>query len=98
MNKGELVTAIADRTDVSKADVERVLRGFEEVVQRVVADGDAKLTLPGFLSIEQVDRAARTSINPRTREPLEIAARKSVKITAGSTLKDVANGEKPAPV
>jgi DNA-binding protein HU-beta len=97
MNKGELVTAIADRTDVSKADVERVLRGFEEVVQRVVAGGDSKLTLPGFLSIEQVDRAARTSINPRTKEPLEIAARKSVKITAGSTLKDVANGAKPAP-
>jgi DNA-binding protein HU-beta len=97
MNKGELVTAIADRTDVSKADVERVLRGFEEVVQRVVADGDNKLTLPGFLSIEQVDRAARTSFNPRTREPLEIAAHKSVKITAGSTLKDVANGGRPAP-
>jgi DNA-binding protein HU-beta len=97
MNKGELVTAIADRTDVSKVDVERVLRGFEEVVQRVVADGESKLTLPGFLSIEQVDRAARTSFNPRTREPLEIAAHKSVKITAGSTLKDVANGERPAP-
>jgi DNA-binding protein HU-beta len=97
MNKGELVTAIADRTDVSKADVERVLRGFEEVVQRVVADGDGKLTLPGFLSIEQVDRAARTSINPRTREKLEISARKSVKITPGSTLKEVANGAKPAP-
>jgi DNA-binding protein HU-beta len=97
MNKGELVTAIAERTDVSKADVERVLRGFEEVVQRVVADGDGKLTLPGFLSIEQVHRAGRTSINPRTREPLEIAAKKTVKISAGATLKAVANGDKPAP-
>jgi DNA-binding protein HU-beta len=97
MNKGELVTAIAERTDVSKADVERVLRGFEDVVQRVVSEGGSKLTLPGFLSIEQVDRAARTSFNPRTREPLEIAAHKSVKITAGSTLKDVANGARPAP-
>jgi DNA-binding protein HU-beta len=97
MNKGELVTAIAERTDVSKADVERVLRGFEEVVQRVVAENEGKLTLPGFLSIEQVERAAREGMNPRTREKLEIAARKSVKITAGQTLKDVANGDKPAP-
>jgi DNA-binding protein HU-beta len=97
MNKGELVTAIATRTDVSKADVERVLRGFEEVAQQIVADGEGKLTLPGFLSIEQVERAGRTSINPRTREPVEIAAKKSVKISAGSTLKAVANGEKPAP-
>lgn len=97
MNKGELVTAIAERTDVSKADVERVLRAFEEVAQRVVADGEGKLTLPGFLSIEQVDRAAREGTNPRTGEPLEIAARKSVRIKAGQTLKEVAMGAKPAP-
>jgi len=97
MNKGELVTAIAERTDVSKADVDRVLKGFEEVAQLVVSGGKDKLTLPGFLSIEQVDRAARTAINPQTRLPQDIPAKKSVKISAGSTLKAIANGDKPAP-
>ena len=67
MNKGELVSAIADRTDVSKADVERVLKGFEEIAQQIVAKGDDKLTLPGFLSIEQTHRSARTAITSRCR-------------------------------
>jgi len=97
MNKGELVTSIAEATDVSKADVERVLKAFEETAQRIVAEGKEKLTLPGFLSIEQASRAAREGRNPQTGEPQHIAARKVAKLTAGSTLKAIANGEKPAP-
>ena len=97
MNKGELVTSISESTDVSKADVERVLKAFEETAQRIVADGKDKLTLSGFLSIEQSARAARTGRNPQTGETQNIPARKSAKISAGSTLKAIANGEKPAP-
>ena len=97
MNKGELVSAIAERTDVSKADVERVLKGFEEIAQQIVAKGEDKLTLPGFLSFEQAHRSARTAINPRTREPQDIPAKNTAKVSAGSTLKAIANGEKPAP-
>jgi DNA-binding protein HU-beta len=97
MNKGELVTSISERTEVSKADVERVLKAFEEVAQQIVAGGSDKLTLPGFLSIEQSQRAARTGRNPRTGETQQIPAKKSAKISAGSTLKAIANGDKPAP-
>ena len=97
MNKGELVTSISERTEVSKADVERVLKAFEEVAQQIVAGGTDKLTLPGFLSIEQSQRAARTGRNPRTGETQQIPAKKSAKISAGSTLKSIANGDKPAP-
>jgi DNA-binding protein HU-beta len=97
MNKGELVTSISERTDVSKADVERVLKAFEEVAQQIVAAGQDKLTLPGFLSVEQASRAARTGRNPRTGEKQDIPAKKSAKISAGSTLKAIANGDKPAP-
>ena len=97
MNNGELVATIADRTDVSKADVERVLKAFEEVAQQIVAGGSDTLTLPGFLSIEQSARAAREGRNPRTGEVQHIPAKKSAKISAGSTLKAIANGDKPAP-
>ena len=97
MNKGELVTSISERTEVSKADVERVLKAFEEVAQQIVAGGTDKLTLPGFLSFEQSQRAARTGRNPRTGETQQIPAKKSAKISAGSTLKAIANGDKPAP-
>lgn len=97
MNKGELVTAISDRSGVSKADVERVLKGFEDIAQQIVAGGSDKLTLPGFLAIEQTSRAAREGINPQTKMKQMYPAKKSAKITAGSTLKAVANGDKPAP-
>lgn len=97
MNKTELIDAVASRSDVSKADVERTLKAFEEVVQQIVAAGEEKLTLPGFMSVEQTSRAARTGRNPRTGEQQQIPARKSAKLSAGSTLKAIANGEKPPP-
>ena len=94
MNKTELVDEIAERTGVSKADTEKVLKGFEEVVQRVVAKGSEKLTLTGFLSVEQVQRKARTGRNPQTGETLKVPASKAVKITPGATLKEIAKGNK----
>lgn len=97
MNKSELIDKIADRTGVSKADTEKVLKGFEEVVQQVVAQGGEKLTLTGFLSVEQVDRKARTGRNPQTGATIQVPATKAVKLTPGATLKEVAKGAKPAP-
>ncbi len=90
--KAELVDAISTRTGVSKTDVEKVLKGFEEEIGRVVAKGTEKLTIPGFISFEQVKRAARTGRNPQTGEPVKIKASKAVKITAGSRLKAYASG------
>lgn len=97
MNKSELVEAIAGRTGVSKADTEKVLKGFEEVVQQVVAKGNDKLTLTGFMAVEQVKRKARTGRNPQTGETIKVPASKAVKITPGATLKDVAKGNRKAP-
>jgi hypothetical protein len=48
---------------------------------------------PGFLSFEQVDRAAREGRNPSTGETIQIAASKAVKVTAGSALKNAAAGK-----
>ncbi len=97
MNKSELVDAIASRTDVSKSDVDDTLRGLFEVVAGVVAKGDEKITIPGFLSFEQSHRAARTGRNPQTGEAIQVAATNTVKISAGSKLKAIAAGKEPAP-
>lgn len=97
MTKTELVAAIADRTDVSKADVERVLNGFQDVVFKVVAKGEEKLSIPGFLSFEQTTRSARTGRNPQTGAEIKIPESKAVKVTAGSKLKAVAKGTEAAP-
>ena len=97
MNRSELCSAIAQRTDISDKDVNNVLTGFLDVVSQVVAKGDEKITIPGYLTIGQTARAARTARNPQTGEPIQIAATNAVKISVGSKLKDVAAGKIPAP-
>ena len=93
MNKNEFVDAIAGRTGVSKNDVDATLKGMFDVVAQVVAKGDEKITIPGFLTFERTHRAARTARNPQTGEPIDIPAGFSVKVSAGSKLKEAAKGE-----
>lgn len=90
MTKSELVAEIAARSGVARSDVSRMLRAFEEVVREVVASDSGKVSLPGFVSFERVQRAARLGRNPRTGEPVEVPPRASVRVTAGATLKRVA--------
>ncbi len=97
MTKTELVAAIAERTGVSKADVERALGGFQDIVSQEVAKGDEKVTIPGFLSFEQTMRSARKGRNPQTGEEIQVPASKAVKISAGSKLKAIAKGTEPPP-
>ncbi len=97
MNKSELVEAIAERTGVSKGDVDSTLRGLFEVVAGAVAKGGDKVTIPGFVSFEQTHRAARTGRNPSTGESIQVAATNTVKVSAGAKLKAIAAGKEPAP-
>ena len=92
MNKSELVAAISAKSDVSKADVERTLSAFFDVVSEVVAAGDEKLSIPGYISFEQTTRSARMGRNPQTGEALQVPATKAVKVQVGSKLKAAAKG------
>ncbi len=91
MNKSELIDAIADDSEVSKKDVGSVLDSMFETVMKQVSRGN-KVTIPGIVSFEQVDRKARKGFNPQTKEPIDIPASKAVKVTAGSKLKAAAKG------
>ncbi|HVL03950.1 MAG TPA: HU family DNA-binding protein [Acidimicrobiales bacterium] len=97
MNRSELVDAVSQRSGVESRDVDATLKGLFEVVAGVVAKGDEKITLPGFISFEQVDRAARTGRNPQTGESIDVPASKAVKISAGTKLKAIAAGKEQAP-
>ena len=97
MTKTELVAAISGRTGVSNSDVDKALQGFFEVAAGVVARGEDKITIPGFLSIEQTHRKARKGRNPATGEPLDIPAGTGAKVSAGSKLKKIAAGKVPPP-
>ncbi|HUF33294.1 MAG TPA: HU family DNA-binding protein [Acidimicrobiales bacterium] len=97
MNRSELVDAIAERSGVAKGDVDASLKGLFDVVANVVARGDDKISIPGWISFEQTLRSARTGRNPQTGAELQIPATKAVKISAGSKLKAIAAGKEPAP-
>jgi DNA-binding protein HU-beta len=92
MNKTELIDQIAERTGVPKKDVGAVIDGLFIEVSQVVAKGGEKVTIPGFVSFEQVDRKARKGFNPQTGEPITIPASTAVKVTAGNKLKAYARG------
>ncbi len=92
MNKTELVAAMAKDTNLSKKDVEAVLKSFIDVVTDELKKGE-KIQLVGFGTFEVSTRAAREGRNPQTGEPMTIEASKSPKFKAGKALKDVVNGK-----
>ncbi len=87
MNKAELVSAVADKTGQSNATVGAVLSAIEDVITTTVAGG-GKVQLPGFLSFERADRAARTGRNPATGAEIQIAAATVPKVKVGKSFKD----------
>ena len=91
MNKTELVAAMAKDTNLSKKDVEAVLKSFIDVVTDELKKGE-KIQLVGFGTFEVSTRAAREG-NPQTGETMTIEASKSPKFKAGKALKDVVNGK-----
>ncbi|GAB3126189.1 HU family DNA-binding protein [Streptomyces calidiresistens] len=93
MNRTELVAALSERAEVTRKDADAVLAALAEVTGEVVAKGEEKVTIPGFLTFERTHRAARTARNPQTGEPIQIPAGYSVKVSAGSKLKDAAKGK-----
>lgn len=90
MNKTELVAAIAERTEISKKDSEKVLKAFVDVVTEELTKGE-KIQLVGFGTFEVSERAAREGRNPQTGDTMTIAASKAPKFKAGKALKDAVN-------
>ncbi len=90
MNKGELITAVAEDSGIAKGDVEKVLASILETIKSSVAKAE-DVQLIGFGSFVQVERKARQGFNPRTKEPIQIPASKSVKFKPGAALKEAVN-------
>lgn len=91
MNRTELASAIAQQADVSAKDAAAVLAAMGDVICETVGKGE-KVSLPGLMTIERVERSARTGRNPRTGETMEIPASFGAKLSAGSALKAAAKG------
>ena len=86
MNRSELVAAVAAHTGHTQTDVNGVVDAVFAIVSKEVADGN-KVTIPGWISFDRTNRAARMGRNPQTGAAIQIAASKGVKVSAGSKLK-----------
>ena len=87
MNKTELVVAVAAKAELSKKDAEAAVNAVFDSVKDALAEGD-KVSLIGFGTFSVKTRAARTGLNPRTKETIEIPESKVPAFKAGSALKD----------
>ncbi len=90
MNKTELIDAVAEGADISKAAASRAVDTMLDSISKSLANGDP-VTLVGFGTFSVKDRAARTGRNPRTGEPIDIPAAKVPGFKAGKALKDAVN-------
>ncbi len=87
MNKAELVSAVAEKADMSKKDAEKAVKAVFEVIEESLAQSE-KVQLVGFGTFEVKERAERTGRNPQTKEAIVIPAAKVPGFKAGKALKD----------
>ena len=90
MKKTELIAAIAEQSDLSKKDAEKALTAALDTIIKAVAEGD-KVQLTGFGTFEQRQRNARTGVDPRTGNSIDIPASKVPAFKAGKAFKDIVN-------
>lgn len=87
MNKGEIISAVAEKTGLTKKDAEAAVGAFFATVEDAMKKED-KVSIIGFGTFEVRSRAAREGINPKTKEKIKIAAAKVPAFKAGKALKD----------
>lgn len=90
MNKAELVKAMAEETDLTQKDVEKVLNSFVNQVSSALSKND-KIQLVGFGTFETRERAERTGRNPQTGAEMKIPASIVPAFKAGKALKETVN-------
>ncbi len=90
MTKAEMISTIAEKNELTKAQAERVFNSVFDMFTSELAKGN-DVAISGFGSFKVTKRAARDGRNPQTGETIHIAARKAVAFKAGKALKDVVN-------
>ena len=93
MNRAELIESMATDTKMTKTACEVWLSAFVSNVENNIKKDDG-VKLIGFGTFSSGKRAARMGRNPKTGEPLKIAAAKTVKFSAGKAFKDSVNKRK----
>ena len=91
MTKQEFVNAVSQKSGLSSRDAGKAVDAFiDTITETLKGGGDVSFT--GFGKFSTQNRAARTGVNPRTGERVEIAAARVPKFSAGSALKQAVKG------
>ncbi|HEX8466164.1 MAG TPA: HU family DNA-binding protein [Abditibacterium sp.] len=88
LSRTEIAQLIAARTELPAGQIEGVVKEFEAIIaQQLKAKGEVRLL--GFGTFKTADRSAREGRNPKTGEPLTIAARSVVQFVPAKALKEL---------
>lgn len=93
MTKAQLISAMADKTGMTKKDVKAFFEALGEVAYKEVKK-NKKFTLPGFGILKLAKRKARMGRNPATGEAIKIPAKTAVKFTISKACKEGVLGAK----
>ncbi|MDR1097312.1 MAG: HU family DNA-binding protein [Tannerella sp.] len=88
MNKTDFVGAVAKKAGFTNVNAKKSVEAFIKTVEEAVKKGE-KVSLLGFGSFSVVKKAARKGVNPKTKKPINIPARKAVKFKPGAGLAKV---------
>ena len=88
MNKTDFIGEVANKAGLSKVDAKKAVEAFIKTIEGAVKKGE-KVALLGFGSFTVVKKAARKGVNPKTKKPINIPARKVVKFKPGAALAKV---------
>jgi len=90
LNVNDLISTVAGKTGMSKADAGKAVGGVFGAITNSLRS-KTKVRLVGFGTFSVTRRAARTGHNPRTGERIQIPASNKPKFKAGKGLKDAVN-------
>jgi DNA-binding protein HU-beta len=90
MTKNELIGAVAEQASLSRTAAATAVEATFEAISATLRKG-GEVKIAGFGNFKVVNRAAREGRDPRSGQPVKIAASKRPKFSAGKALKDGVN-------
>ena len=92
MNKTELITAVAQKAEMTKKDAEKAVKAVIDVISDAMVKGE-KVQLIGFGTFEVRERKAREGHNPSTQKPIKTPASKAPAFRVSKQLKEKVNAK-----
>lgn len=90
MNKGDLISKVAEDANLTKAQASDAVNGILDAIKASLKDDD-KVAILGFGTFTVTHKPARTGRNPRTGESMQIKAKNVVKFKPGKELAETVN-------